>query len=261
MSIGLVPVLVAGGGIAYVAAQKTKDAPVPVPVPRQLAPSGGSTITEAQQQTQASSAGIGGGMYVDPAGAPMQVVSGYSVSQGGLSAMLAARNSQTAQVGDLTLQLGSVLSAAALNPPAVVQSAYPGADTIDPELQKKLDYFKAQAQKNFEDMDAVARAEAAEYLNKELKLDPPLTGHEDWDETAARTGKAAGAVVGAAACAATGYGAAVAPICGLVGAYLGEKLGPLLKKTWPEVKEWCENRWGTIEGWADDAYDWFGSVF
>ncbi len=110
-------------------------------------------------------------------------------------------------------------------------------------------------------MSDVAKVEAAEILNRELKLDPPLTGHEDWDETARRAGKATGATVGAAACVASGYAAAAAPICGLVGAYLGEKLGPLLKKTYPEVRDWCEDRWGTLEGWAHDAYDWFGSIF
>jgi hypothetical protein len=130
---------------------------------------------------------------------------------------------------------------------------------IDPELQKKLALIEAAAHKAFDDANEVAHAQAAETLNKELKLDPPLTGHEDWKTVGAVAGGAVGGVVGAY------FGGPLgAKIGALVGAYLGTKLADLLAKNWDELKSWVSDKWGDVKDWvsdtAEDAYDWAAGV-
>lgn len=120
----------------------------------------------------------------------------------------------------------------------------------DPVLQQKLDQVEALAKKTYEDANAVAKAAAADKLNKELKLDPPLTGHEDWKTVCAVVAAAAGAAAGGALC-----GPICAKVGALCGAYLGAKLGDLLAKNYDDLKDWLEGKWSTLKGYAEDVAD------
>jgi len=122
--------------------------------------------------------------------------------------------------------------------------------TIDPALKAKLDAVQAAAQKAYNDANEVAKAAAADKLNKDLKLDPPLTGHEDWKTISSVVGGAAGAAVGAAIGGPLG-----AKIGALCGAYLGVKIEELLEKDLGKIKEWIKGKWGDIEDFASDVYD------
>jgi hypothetical protein len=88
----------------------------------------------------------------------------------------------------------------------------------------------AAAKTKYDELSSAAKKAGAEALNKQLKLNPPLTGNESFKQVASRTGAAVGGTVGTAACAAYPATAAAAPLCGMVGAYLGEKLGPAVGK-------------------------------
>lgn len=140
--------------------------------------------------------------------------------------------------------------------PLVTQkaTAWPSDLNLDPELQKKFGLIEAATKKAFDDANEVAKAKAAEYLNKELKLDPPLTGHEDWKAVGAVVGGVAGGAIG-------GYlgGPLGAKLGSLVGAYLGTKLADLLAKNWEELKAWVSETWGDVKEWvsdtAGDVYD------
>lgn len=208
----LVPVLVAGGGIALVAAT-TVDAPVVAPVPRQLAPSGGSTIAIAQSQ-------LSGGTYTVQRGALLAYTQGLPTSV------------------------------------QVVQSAW-GYTTTDPALRAKLLEIEAAAKRAHDQMSAAAKTAAAEKLNAELHLDPPLKGTEDW----ATISRVAGGTAAAAACAATGVGASISSLCALAGAYLGEKLSDLIAKGYDELKSYLGDKWGDVKTVASDAWSWFSDKF
>lgn len=150
------------------------------------------------------------------------------------------------------IQLGASTLSNALGIGAATQktSAWQSPANYDPELQKKFDLIEAAAKKNFEDANEVAKAKAAETLNKELKLDPPLTGHEDWKTVSAVVGGATGGAVGAAIAGPIG-----AKLGALVGAYLGVKLEELIEKNWDDLEDWIGDKWGDIKDFASDAYD------
>jgi len=245
----LVPVLIAGGGVAWVASQGAAPAPgLPGP-PRQLAPNGGSTVQQQQQQGGSPSgftritptAGLASGLALQWSGPIVKSSGGMRVVMPGGVAGSFTRSA--AYPNPLENPSGTKVASA--------------TSTIDPEVQKKLDQAKAYLEEQWKNADEVAKAKAADKLNKELKLDPPLTGHETWGEMWAVVAGAAGT----AACAATGYGAAVAPLCGIVSAWLGQKLGDWMEKKWPAIKAWAAEKWGDVEDAAGDAYDWFSSAF
>jgi hypothetical protein len=143
------------------------------------------------------------------------------------------------------------ISATALGTkPTGVATSWDTPMNIDPELKKKLDEVEAYAQKAFNDANEVAKGKAADALNEGLKLDPPLTGHEDWKVVASVVGGATGGAIG-------GYigGPWGAKIGALAGAYLGVKLADLIDKNWEEVKEWLSSKWGDIKDFASDVYN------
>lgn len=123
-------------------------------------------------------------------------------------------------------------------------------NNIDPEYAQKLAELEKYAEEQFNNMDEVGRAKAADILNEELKLDPPLNGHEDWKTIASVAGGAAGAALGTAACG---------PICGkvgaLVGAYLGVKLEEAIAKNFDEMKAWLRDKWGDLKDQAEETWD------
>jgi hypothetical protein len=129
-------------------------------------------------------------------------------------------------------------------------SSWPSDANIDPNLQAKLDTVEAAAQKAYNDANEVAKAQAADTLNKQLKLDPPLNGHEDWETVSAVVGGATGGAIGGAIGGPIG-----AKIGAMAGAYLGVKLEDLLAKNLDEIEDWIKGKWGDIEDFAKDAYD------
>lgn len=117
---------------------------------------------------------------------------------------------------------------------------------IDAALQEKLDTINSYGQAAYDNMSDDAKRAGAAAMNDALDLDPPLKGDESWDEIA----QVAGAAAGTAACAATGLGAAAAPLCAMAGAYLGTKLEELISKNVDEIKDWFSGKWADIEGWV-----------
>ncbi len=208
----LVPVLLAGGGVAYIAATKMSDAPeVRYPQP-QIAPTSGSTISQAQWQT-------------------------------------------TNPVPKQQPFLLPILQRMADNPP---QAAF--MPVVDGELQEKLKALEAAAKKAYDDANAVAKAAAAEKLEKELKLQPGALSGATWATIASVAGGAAGAAAGAAIGGPLG-----AKVGALVGAYLGVKLEEAISKKLPELKKWLKEKWGWVEDKLEDAWgeveDFFGGLF
>ncbi len=125
-----------------------------------------------------------------------------------------------------------------------------GGAPVDPLLQKKLDEIEAAAAKVYSDMDEVARAEAVDKINKELKLEPPIEYGSDWKTITSAAAGAAGAAAGAAVCG---------PICGkvgaLAGAYLGAEIHDLVAKNWDELESWISDKWGDVKSFASETYD------
>jgi hypothetical protein len=124
-----------------------------------------------------------------------------------------------------------------------------GGRPVQPDLQAKIDLMmNVAARQAYGAMTGAARMAAADQLNKELQLDPPLRGNETWDDIA----RVAGGAVGGAAC--TAFGAAsVAPLCAIAGAYLGVKLEDWVASGWDQLERWMGDN---IAGGIGDAADW-----
>jgi hypothetical protein len=256
MVAALVPVLIAGGGVAYVMAKKN-DAPyVPTPIPAgRIAPAGGSTVM------QASAANSGGAIIntlhpsVFAAPAPMGTIAFQAVNPISLQTLSEAARRQAN--AEFAIMAANSISTATLQNSLDRQSSQ--SSTIDLEMQKKLDLLEAYMKQQFLNAEDVARAAMIDKLNKELKLDPPLDtrirGEEGWKLASAAAGAAGGSAVGNYFC-----GAPCGKIGAMAGAWLGEKLGPYLQKGYEECKEWCKEVYGDIVDWvsdtASDVWDW-----
>ncbi len=198
MSIPIIPAVIIGG-VAYVAVTQGF---VPGPGPtRNTSPSGGVTVGQA----------------------------------------IDSRPSIPATTGQVRIasRLQSMRAPGALGADNLgIASAYPSDARVDLELQSKLDAIEAAAKKAYDDADDVARSKAAETLNGELKLNPKLTGNEDWKTISAVVGGATGAAAGVALCG---------PVCGkvgaLCGAYLGAKIHELVAKYGDDLKAWLDDKW------------------
>lgn len=230
MTIPLVPVLVAGVGVAYIASKQGDSYATPGYYGPYTPPSG-TTIEQAAYQ--------------------------YSIMQptGGQNLVLATDQFQVGSDGLTGFQrilAGQIASGAIVGQPVNQQSAW-GA-TVDADMQAKLDYIQAQAKKVFDDMNEVGKQKAADNLNKALKLNPPLNGHETWEQISGACGAAAGTAAGTALC-----GPACGAIGAIVGAYLGTKLEDLVAKSYDDVKNWCSSKWGdissTVKSGAKSVYN------
>lgn len=214
MTAMLVPVLLAGGGVAYVLSQQDSSPAVPPGPPSIVKPTSGSPIRIAQQQTSGSQ----------------------------MTRIMAA------------LQSGPVVTY--VQGQAKQSGWGANVNKNDPELQQKLDYIKQAAEQQWQNASDVAKVKSADILNKELKLEPPLNGHETWEDISAVVGGAAGGAVGTALCG---------PVCGAAGAYagaiLGTKIEDLISKNADEVKDWLSSKWGWVEGKAGDVWDFFSDIF
>jgi hypothetical protein len=216
MSSALIPVVIVGGAGAYALTR-------------------GGTSTAAPQTPPKYGLAAFPGQPIPSAGAAPGVVATYGN---------AAVPGRKIQLGAATLHSIGALGAA----PKI--TAWSSPANIDPQLQAKFDQIEAAAQKAYNDANEVAKAKAAEALNKDLKLDPPLTGHEDWKTVSAVVGGATGGAIGAAIGGPIG-----AKIGALAGAYLGVKLEDLIEKNLDEIKAWVSDTWGDVKDFASDAYD------
>jgi phage tail tape-measure protein len=108
--------------------------------------------------------------------------------------------------------------------------------------------IESYAKAAYNNLDDAAKKKGAEYLNKTLKLDPPLDEDASWEDISKVAGAAAGGAIGGAIGGPLG-----AKLGAIVGAYLGVKLEELVSKHIEELKAWLSDKWGDIEGAVKDA--------
>lgn len=137
--------------------------------------------------------------------------------------------------------------AAFVNTPRAVGDNAPRT-AIDSQLQAKLAEVERYAKAAYTNLDGAAKKKGADTINKALKLDPPLSGDESWEDLAKITGGAAGVAVFGWAPGGVVWG----PI---VGSYLGVKLEELVNKNLDEIKSWFKGRWSDIESWVEGVGD------
>ena len=135
----------------------------------------------------------------------------------------------------------------------------PDGRLADPDAAQKLDLLNSALQKAYSGMSSAAKQSAADNLNTQLHLDPPLKGNETW-ETVARVAGGAG---GALACnAIPGIGTAASPLCAMAGAYLGVKLENWMQTELPGLQSWVSDNLGSVvNSIGDQISDWFHDIF
>jgi hypothetical protein len=135
-----------------------------------------------------------------------------------------------------------------------------GGTSSDPDATSKLMLLQNAAQQSFNGMSQAAKTQAAQIMNQQLNLHPPLTGNETWEQVA----RIAGGAVGTGVCSIIpGVGVAIAPLCGMALAYLGVKLEDWLQGALPDLENWVSNNIlspvesviGTVGDSAEDAYN------
>ena len=134
-----------------------------------------------------------------------------------------------------------------------------GGRPVDPDVRQKVDLLNVAMEKAYSGMSSAAKSAAADTLNRNLNLDPPMTGNETWDQVA----RIAGGAVAAAGCSAIpGIGVAAAPLCSMAGAYLGVKLEQWIQSPLKDLGNWIEdNVGGAIDAVGDALSDAWNSVF
>lgn len=129
----------------------------------------------------------------------------------------------------------------------------------DPAARQKLDLLNAAMGKAYEGLSSAAKSSAADQLNTQLNLDPPLRGNETWDTVARIAG---GAAASAGCDAIPGIGAAVSPLCAMAGAYLGVQLEQWMASELPGLQSWVnDNLGGVVGAISDQLSDWWHSIF
>ena len=201
----LIPVAIAGGGIAYILAKQDGIPQLPGCTQYQTG-TGASTINDL-----ANGVPCGGGGYYSP-------------------------------LTDNSGQAGF--------------SPY-GGIKADPDARQKLDLLNQAMEAGYSKMNSAAKSAAADQLNQQLALDPPLKGNEDWQTVSRVAGGAAGAV----GCTAVGLGSA-APLCSMAGAYLGVKLEDWMASELPGLKSWVSDNVGAvIDAIGDQLTEWWNDIF
>lgn len=134
---------------------------------------------------------------------------------------------------------------------------------LDPNAQPgsaaKVDALLSAAEAKFSSMSDDAKVQAAQEMNQQLNLQPPLTGRETWQQVASIAGGAAGS----AACAAVlpGIGMAAGPLCAIAGSYLGVSLESWLASSLDDVQNWInQNIPGAVGHVVDDVKNWLDSI-
>lgn len=126
----------------------------------------------------------------------------------------------------------------------------PDAKITDQALGRAAaEYIK----ENVDKLSPAAKKAGAAKLNEALKLNPPLTGNESYEQIA----KVVGSSAGAAACAAVGAGLA-SPLCAMAGAYLGVKGVDLAKRAAAKIEQKAKDLLNSVE---DKARDIWNSIF
>lgn len=211
MALPIVPLVVIGG-VAYVATRPADGTPKMSP-------------------PVATSSGAHPGASVKPA-----VFSGLLTL-----AAPTRRPGHVAVSGGLATRISTAVAPA----PTLTTTNQPGYGNgvngqVDPNLQAALDAAAKKAQDAFDNMSDVEKQRAADTLNDQLKLDPPLNGKEDWKEINKVCETAAGGIAGAAIGAAIG-GPIGAKIGALFGAYVGGVLADFVNdyaaKAYNDVKD------------------------
>ncbi len=184
--------------------------------------------------------------------------SGVLVAPGSGTPSTAGLNLRTVATVKSTLNLSSKLGTVnAYVSPGAGRYQSTGATTAAAALSEAEKMAKAK----YAAASAAAKAAGAAALSKQLGINPPLTGKEDW----ATMAKRAGAVAGAAACGVIPGGAIAIPLCSIVGAYFGEKLSDWLAGKWgtitDEVKDYYDDAKDAVTDVAGDVYDEISSWF
>lgn len=112
---------------------------------------------------------------------------------------------------------------------------------------------KQKLKEEYDKLECGAKKAGAAKLNEQFGttvVDPNKACDQTFEQVFAAVA-AAGAIAG---CAAVGLGAAVAPLCGMVGAYLGKEIGAWVKE---ELMPWLEDVW---DGISDEVGSWFEDV-
>lgn len=134
----------------------------------------------------------------------------------------------------------------------------------DAELQAKIDTIKQYSKQAYDKLSAQGRKEGADALNRELKIEPPLDGTEDFESVLHKIAPYVGATAGGAVGGALG-GPAGAALGAVVGKYLGVKYEELLAKAIPEIRDFLKSKWDWISDKAEGAYhavaSWFDAAF
>lgn len=232
MSAGvLVPVVIAGGGIAWVLADKE---PPPSPDATYGQYNGSGAYGNQGWQTTVGN----------------QVLNGNTTVIGGNGAL---SNTKRAVLASLTQSVS-------------VAPRY-GTTGADPYLEQKFatieDYMKAA----YQNADDAAKKAGADAANKALHLDPPLKGDESWEEMSGVVGGAAGAALGAYL--GGPIGAKLGAIAGAyLGVKLEDLISKnmddlenWLEGEWGDAKRWAEGIADQGKDWAEDAYDTVSSWF
>lgn len=222
MTLPLIPVLAAAGGVVWVAAQPEAAPGIPTNTSPSGSPLGNTPSPSAPVQTPSKKTALA----ALQAGIPRANVNGSS-----------------------TYSPSPVVS----NHPGAVPGSFAGI--VAAGVGEKLDVIARYMHAAYDHMAAGAKKLGAEKLNDALNLDPPLTENSSWKDIAAAAGGAAGAAVGAYLGGPIG-----AKIGAVIGAYLGVKLEEFLSKHTDEIKAWFAEKYEGIKDWvsdtASDAYDY-----
>lgn len=134
-----------------------------------------------------------------------------------------------------------------------------GGRLADPDARQKLDLLNVATEKAYAAMSQAAKTTAADKVNKELQLDPPLRGTESWEQLARIIGGATG---GAGCNAIPGIGTAISPVCAMAGAYLGVKLEAWMSSELGDLKGWVTQNLGeVIDTIQDKLSEWWNDLF
>ncbi len=217
---GLVLVALAGGGLVAVQAltdEKPSQKPTSNPNPSGSNP--GSTAGKGKL------------------GKPLALVNMKTPLNVGVAKSTTVKTANQANGGWGT-KIGAAFAGVSGGTPGTIERA-------KEEIRRKAEQ---KIKEEYDKLSKEAKKRGAEELNKQLKLDPPLTGDESWGDISKIVGGVAGAAVGTYVCG---------PICGklgaIAGAYLGDKMSKYIEENWDDVKDWAEENW-------DDAVDEIGDL-
>jgi hypothetical protein len=247
--MSLVALVAIPAGVAVAAAASGGPPSTQVPAPNAVAPNGGALAKASSSSTISS-------ILFTPQ-TPIGKAPQETVAQ-----MMARGVSKANAEFIFNSGGGPIVLSHAIVPNGVQPSPFA---VIDQALQQKLDEVERYAKAAYDNMAKDGKKAGAKAASELLKLDPPLSGDESYEDMAKIIGGAAGA-------AALGWlpgGAVLGPICG---AWLGVKLEELVSKNVDEVKDWFKSRWNGIENWVSgvgsdiedgvkDAIDYFGGWF